>query len=117
MAATSRDSARVEFLVNQHDAGLLRGVDVGEADILPVEPERADVRALHAREDFHQRRLAGAVLSDHRHDFPRRNVQADAIERLHTGKTFADGDRFQHGEATFECRGRESSVVAADVVR
>ena len=58
----------VELLVDDRDAGLLAPRRVVERDLLAVDPDRALVGRVHAGEDLHQRRLAGAVLAHDRVD-------------------------------------------------
>ena len=53
-----------EMLVHHTDAGPDRVPGRAEVDGVAVDPDLALVRALHAVQDLHQRRLAGTVLTD-----------------------------------------------------
>jgi hypothetical protein len=66
-----------EVLVHHPDAGRDGLARRPEGDGSAVDLDRAFVRALHAVQDLHQRRLAGAVLTD---------------ERVHTASTHRDVD-------------------------
>ena len=48
---------------------------------LALEGDRAGVRRMDAREDLHERRLAGAVVADDGDDLARRDVEVDVRER------------------------------------
>ena len=53
-----------EVLVHHRDAQPIGGLDVGDADRPTLDDDAAGVGLLDAREDAHERRLAGAVLAD-----------------------------------------------------
>ena len=55
-----------------------------------VDDDRAVVRRLHAVEDLHQRRLAGAVLTDQRMHPAGTDVQRDVMVGDDTGEALAD---------------------------
>ena len=68
-----------EVLVDHADAGLDRVGRGGEAHLLAVDQHRALVGGLHAVEDLHQRRLAGAVLTADGVDLARLDPQVDIV--------------------------------------
>ena len=87
-----------EVLEHHADAGLDRVGRRVQGDLLAVDLDRARVRRLHAVEDLHQRRLAGAVLPDDRVDGAAPDVDVDVVVGDHTGEPLADpaqadGDR------------------------
>ena len=55
----------------------------------PALDPRARIRLVDPGKDLHQRRLAGPVLADQRHDLARGNREVHAVERLQTGKGLA----------------------------
>jgi hypothetical protein len=58
---------------------------------LPAEKVRfAAVDGVDAGENLHQRRLARAVLPDQPEHLAGAHVETDLLQRLHTGKGFAD---------------------------
>jgi hypothetical protein len=79
-----------ELLVHHRDPEPLRMSRIAKPHRLPLDVDRAVARTLELREQLHQRRLSGAVLSGHRVDFAGANVEAHGLERLHTRKPFAD---------------------------
>src|SRR5690348_6117818 len=56
------------FLMNDADAELRGFLRRGDDDRRAIENDRAAVRRVHARQNLHQRRFAGAVLADQRGD-------------------------------------------------
>jgi hypothetical protein len=52
------------------------------------EPDFSGVRPVDAPQDFHQRRFAGAVLSDEPDDFSWPDIQRYGIQSHNAGKTF-----------------------------
>ena len=56
----------------------------------PVDPDLAAVGRVHAGEDLHERRLAGAVLPHDRVDLARVAVEPDAVEHLDAEEALAD---------------------------
>ena len=50
---------------------------------------------MDAGQDLHQRRLAGAVFADERHDFPGDNLETDAVERNDAGKALGNRRHLQ----------------------
>ena len=81
---------QIELLVNDGDAqllGVVRALDLG---FLPVQEDAPGVPAVRAREDFHQRGLAGAVFTDQRQYLTGRHLEVHVVQRLHTGEGFRD---------------------------
>ena len=66
LAATRQFRDEVQLLVDDRDPGRLGVADAGEAHRLAADPDLALVVGVHAGEDLHQRRLAGAVLAHQR---------------------------------------------------
>ena len=68
--ATREMVHQLEFLMNDADAQVLRVARAGNVDRLAVDREfRRSPAGITPVEDFHQRRLAGAVLAHQRVDF------------------------------------------------
>ena len=82
----------------------------GECSVtsVAVDLDRARVRRLHAVEDLHQRRLAGAVLADDRVDGAAPDVDVDVVVGDHAGEALADPAQ-AHGD------GRPASVAPSTV--
>src|SRR6267142_898854 len=59
-------------------------------DRLTIDHDRTLVGLIHAADDLHQRRLAGAVLANQGDHFTAIDLQVDFIERDNTRKPFAD---------------------------
>ena len=90
----------IEFLMDQRDAQRLRGADTRDAHWLAVHENLTAIRRLHARENLHQRALAGTVLADHREHFAALEREADAAQRAHAGELLAQRPRFQERRST-----------------
>ena len=71
---------QVELLEHRGDAGSLRLERMVEAHRAAVELDGAAVGSVHAGEDLHQRRLAGAVLPDQAVHLTRAQVEVDIGE-------------------------------------
>jgi hypothetical protein len=56
-----------------------------------LQENAAGIGADEARDDLDQRRLAGAVFAHQSMDFPRLEIERNAVERLDAGKGLADG--------------------------
>ena len=67
------------MLVDHADAGVERGARVARRQRLAEGLDRARVGDIVAEEDVHQRRLAGAVLAEQRHDLAAREVERDRV--------------------------------------
>jgi dihydroorotate dehydrogenase (NAD+) catalytic subunit len=74
-------------------------MDIVNNDVTIIETDRPNIRAHDAGEDFHQRRFAGTVLSDHGHDLAGPDRKPHVAERLHAGIGFRDAVGFKewHG--------------------
>src|SRR5207302_3834270 len=79
-----------EMLVEHADAADDRVPGRAQLRALPIDPHRAGVRAVQARQDAHQCGLARAVLPEQRQDFPRVDRQVDARVGDHSGEGFDD---------------------------
>jgi hypothetical protein len=89
---------QLEFLMNDADAHVLRLARARELDWLAVTEEFARIPRVHAGEDFHQGRLAGAILAHQRVDFTRHKFELDFVKRPHAGKALAEPfDRNERG--------------------
>ena len=85
-----------EVLVDHRDAQPVGGLDV--ADGRPARPPtsmRPGVGPLDAREDAHERRLAGAVLAHHGVDLAGAQLEVDAVERHARRRTDATMPRMR----------------------
>ena len=72
---------QTQLLRNGDDAGGDRVVRTAEPAWAAVNRDFTAVGAMHAAEDPHQRRLAGAVFADQRMNFARHRLEIDAVER------------------------------------
>ena len=86
--AEGRDQA--EVLMDEVEA-LAQVRAVAESDLRPR------VRLVHAGEDLHERRLAGAVVTDDGDDLAGRDAQRDVVQRPHAGERLADARRLEQG--------------------
>ena len=85
----------LQLLVNHANAlgnGVARGRKAGR---LAVEPQLARCRLLYAREDIHQRRLAGAVFADERAHHASVEAHVDGIERSRAWKNLGNPPRLE----------------------
>jgi len=96
-----------EVLVHHADARGDRIGRRGELDLLAVDLHDALVGRLHAVEDLHERRLAGAVLAADRVDLARFDGEVDVVVGDHAGEAFRDADQFDrrdHAAPPGTCR-------------
>ena len=77
---------QVEFLVDGGDAGLHRGLRVGEADRLAEPLDLPGVGLVRAGEHLDQRGLAGAVLAEQAVHLAGPHLQLHAVERAYAGE-------------------------------
>jgi hypothetical protein len=77
-------------LVHHADAGGDRVARVGEADRSAVDLDGPLVRPLHAVQDLHQRRLAGAVLPHDRVHLAGAHGEVDVAVGDHAGEPLRD---------------------------
>ena len=80
----------VELLENRRHARGLGGARIVEADGLAVEQHLAGVRGKDAGENVHQRRLAGAVLTEQRMNLAPLEVEIDAAQSLDAAEMLGD---------------------------
>ena len=100
-----------EFLVHHRDPEPLRVPRIAEPDLLARHQDGSLARFLDLQEQFHQRRLAGAVLPRDRVHLSGEDVEADPVEGLHTRETLAHAadldyrlPRIAHGKLQALCR-------------
>ena len=86
----------VEFLVDDRDARAFGVLHAGETNRRSGKPDRAFVFDMHAGEDFHQSRFAGAVLAHQRMHFAAHQVEVDVAQGLDSGERFGDAFGFQN---------------------
>src|SRR5208337_3231252 len=79
-----------ELLEDGGDAGRLRGARVSEPHFCAVDQHLAGVRLHLARENVHQRRLAGPILAEQRMDLAAIEIEVDPAERLDAAKMLDD---------------------------
>ena len=96
----------IELLMNDRDSGPLGVLHAGEPDLRAREPDDAVVVDMHAGEDFHQRRLAGAVLSDKRMHFARPQIEVDVDQRRNSAERFGHARGFEDGAARLRATSR-----------
>ena len=75
--------AQREVLVDARDPELGRVMRVVDLNRVAVEVDFSLVGGADARDRLDQRRLAGAVVADQRHDLARVHVEVDLAERVH----------------------------------
>ena len=86
---------QVEFLVDDRDAGALGVLNAGEANRRALDPDLAVIVDVHAGEDLHQGRLAGAVLAHEGVDLAAPQVEVDVAQSRHAGEGFGDAFGFE----------------------
>jgi hypothetical protein len=85
---------QVEFLVDGGDAGLHRGLRVGERHRLALPDDLAAVGPVRAREHLDERRLARTVLAEQAVHLAGGDLQLHAVEGAHAGERLHDvGER------------------------
>ena len=95
-----RDGERAdepEVLVHHADTRVERVARRVELHLLAVELDRPLVRAVQARQDVRQRRLARAVLPQQRVDLACESLEVDPLIRDDTGEALRDAEH-AHGE-------------------
>jgi hypothetical protein len=78
---------------------------------VPADLDGAGVRLQVARDDLHQRRLAGAVLAQQRVDLPGADLEVDPGERLHARERLRDA-----GDAEERCHSSQSCLIASQSI-
>ena len=86
---------QVQFLVHEGDAAAHRAADGQPRHFRAVELDRAGARRDNAAEDLHQRRFAGAVLSDEADHFALADGKADVVHGLDAGIHLRDSRHLQ----------------------
>ncbi len=86
---------QVEFLVDHRDPGLLRGQGRFKHNRLAAQADFPGVGLVDAGDDFHQGRLARAVLAHQRQHRARAHTQLYIGQGDDAGKAFADVEDFQ----------------------
>ncbi len=104
----------LELLVDDADAeagGIGRAV---HHDRRTVDGDVARVRPMDPGQDLHQRRLAGAILPDEPDDLSGGDVEVDAIESDHAGKSLGDSptSAVKERPSSGSCRERERTIVS-----
>ena len=87
----------VELLVDDADAAIARIARAGNLHGQAVETNLAGVLAIGAAQNLHQRRLAGAVLSEQHVHVAGFDGEVHGVERDHAGKGLADPAHFERG--------------------
>ena len=79
-----------EFLVHHADPGRQAVARGPETDLAAIHHEGAGRRLVHAGDDLHERRLAGAVLADEAVDLARAQGEVDAPQGLDAAEALGD---------------------------
>ncbi len=110
-----------QLLVDHRDAGAACVQRIARRVRRTVEPHGAGVRSQGAREDGHQRALAGPVLADERADLARTHAEVHRIERHGGAERLADAvhleSRRVYGFSHRERSGCKSSLASASFMR
>jgi hypothetical protein len=77
------------LLVNRRDAEAAHQQRIGVRDYPAADRQRPTVGRVRARDDPHQRALAGAVLADQRMHLARAQIERDTAQRAHAAERFA----------------------------
>ena len=88
---------KVQFLMNEGDSRVQRFGDGERVVRGAVDLDRSLVGFHHPAENFHQRRLARAILADQRENLAPVHGQADAGKRADAGIALADVDQPKEG--------------------
>jgi hypothetical protein len=95
-----------QFLMHHADTGRERVARRTKAHLMPVETKLARVIAMHAGDDLHQRRLAGAVLADETMDLAGLEHEADIAQGRDAAEGFRDAQKLDdrpHGPDVPSC--------------
>ena len=87
--------AEREILVDDLDPELGRVLRAVDRDPLAVEEDLAAVDRVDAGDALDQRRLAGAVVADERHDLAVAHLEVDVVERLHRAEVLRDAAQLE----------------------
>ena len=86
-----------QFLVHHADAGRERVARRAQMDGLAGHPHLALEAVMHAGDDLHHRRFAGAVLADKAVDFALHQREVHVAQRMHAAERLRDADHFEQG--------------------
>ena len=92
----------VELLEDGGDARGLRGARIVEADGPPLQKHLARIGSEDAGEDVHERRLAGAVLTEQRMNLAALEVEIDAAQSLHAAEMLGDAAHDEQRRRRFD---------------
>src|SRR5262249_4585374 len=82
--------AQGEVLVDHLDPAGARLVRVAEVGGIALDPHLAGIALIGARQDLHQRRLAGGVVADESEDLAGKEAQLDILQGLDGAEGLAD---------------------------
>ena len=111
LATTSRFSHSARSWKTVAMPSVERGARIGEGHRLAVELIVPDARLMHAGQDLDQRRFAGAVVADQRHDLAGMDVEIDVGERRDRAEILGDAAQAEH-----QLRPAEASCVEVSVM-
>ena len=94
--------AEREILVDDLDPELRRVLRAADRDRLAVEQHLAVVHPVDAGDALDERRLAGAVVADERHDLARPNLEVDVGQGLHGAERLRDAAKLEEGMVAHE---------------
>jgi hypothetical protein len=86
-----------QVLVDHLDAEPAPLSGVEREDVLAVEFDRAGVGSVDAGDGLHQRRLAGAIVTDEADHFARLDREVDAMQHVDGAKALADALQGEKG--------------------
>ena len=104
--------AEREILVDDLDPELRRVLRAVDRDLLAVEEDLAGVVAVDAGDALDERRLAGAVVADERHDLARAHLEVDVGQRLHRAERLREVADLEEWCVAHEWRVLERAVEA-----
>ena len=81
---------QVEFLMDHADAQVLRGAWIVDFDFFALVEDATGIFAVDARQHFHQRGFASAVLTDQGVNFARTQLKLALAKGMHAGEGLFD---------------------------
>src|SRR5581483_9373485 len=105
-AQVGRDA---ELLVHHADARVERVAGRAELALATLNDEGAPIRAVYARDDLHERALAGAVLAHQAVDLARSKGEIDSPQRLDAAEGLGDLAQLEHGRRRYVPAARSRS--------
>src|SRR6185437_8999923 len=102
--------AEREILVDDLDPEARRDLRAADVHLAPLEEDLAVVRHVRAGDALDQRRLAGAVVADERHDLARTQLEVDVGERLDRAEGLRDPAELEKGGGGVAHDGGEGAV-------